>query len=232
MSKESMSKHSSSVFGKYPADCKFNGKKVLNLGCGFAKYSAPNVVNLDAFDVADPNVVWDLEHMPMPFKDETFDLILANHVLEHIHNWWECFEDCGRILKPGGIIEVWLPGNGGDSQMGFRDHVSYINQNSFWGTYGMYRNPANAWAAANNGSHAHRLKLISIRVSARAYWWMKIAPPALRDWMCEHLRNTIYEMGFIFKKLTSEQLATPPKLVAGGDADTLFGNNRKTEWVL
>lgn len=232
MSQKLMSKHSSSIHGKYAPTCNFNGRAVLNLGCGFAKFSARNVVNLDAYEVADPDVIWDLNKTPMPFEDKTFDLILANHILEHLHNWWDCFEDCARILKPRGKLEIWLPGVGSDSQMGFRDHVSIINQNSFWGTWGQYRNAANAWASVNNGNLAHSLKMTGIRVHAKPYWWMKIAPFGLRNWMCEHLRNVIYEMGFFFVKLTPEQMAIPPKLVDGGNADTLFGGARDVSGIL
>jgi SAM-dependent methyltransferase len=47
----------------------------------------------------------------LPFEDNTFDLIYASHILEHIP-WYkteEVLKDWVRILKPGGEIEVWVP---------------------------------------------------------------------------------------------------------------------------
>ena len=48
---------------------------------------------------------------PMPFRDDSFDLIYASHVLEHIP-WYQVEEtltEWVRILKPGGQLEVWVP---------------------------------------------------------------------------------------------------------------------------
>ena len=48
---------------------------------------------------------------PLPFQDDTFDLIYASHILEHIP--WYMTEDTlrkwVRVLKPGGVLEVWVP---------------------------------------------------------------------------------------------------------------------------
>jgi SAM-dependent methyltransferase len=48
---------------------------------------------------------------PLPFKDNAFDLIYASHVLEHIV-WYQteaALREWIRILKPGGVLEVWVP---------------------------------------------------------------------------------------------------------------------------
>ena len=48
---------------------------------------------------------------PLPFGDNTFDLIYASHILEHIpwYNTEEVLKEWVRILKPGGQLEVWVP---------------------------------------------------------------------------------------------------------------------------
>jgi len=38
----------------------------------------------------------------LPFKDDTFDVILCNHVLEHIPNDTKAMQELFRVMKPGG----------------------------------------------------------------------------------------------------------------------------------
>src|SRR5688500_11325557 len=121
----------SGVYNKYPPTHDFKGIRVLNLGCGFEQFKFPNVTNVDAYDICNPDLVWDLNVTPLPFEDETFDLIVGNHVLEHVPLWWNLFNDCSRMLKPNGSMEIWGPGDGQDGQLGYRDHVNIINRCSF-----------------------------------------------------------------------------------------------------
>jgi ubiquinone/menaquinone biosynthesis C-methylase UbiE len=143
---------------------------------------------------------------PLPFPDESFDFILANHILEHVPNWWHAFEECARLLKPGGTLEVWGPGMGSDSVLGFRDHINTINQCSFWGINDFSKNPNNAWAASNAKGPAAQLKLkqMAIRLYEKEHWWIRLAPAWLKTWMAHHLRNVIHEVGFEFVKVHSE----------------------------
>ena len=45
----------------------------------------------------------------LPFKDESFDFILCNHVLEHIPNDKKAMEELYRILRPGGTAILQIP---------------------------------------------------------------------------------------------------------------------------
>jgi len=193
------------IYQKYPPNSNFGGKRVLNVGCGYGQFRAKNVTNLDAYSVCNPNVVWDLSKTPLPFEDETFDLILANHVMEHVPNWWDCFQDFSRILKVGGRLDVFVPGGGSDSILGYRDHINTINSCSFAGTMGTYRNGSNAWAEENRRGAANRLKMMEKQTRTINKWWIEKAPTAVRKWMCEHLRNVVVEDGYIFKKITEAE---------------------------
>ena len=47
----------------------------------------------------------------LPFAENTFDVVYASHVLEHVP-WYssgEILREWVRILKPGGRLEVWVP---------------------------------------------------------------------------------------------------------------------------
>ncbi len=46
---------------------------------------------------------------PLPFADDSFDLIVSLDFLEHIHNDQECLLDLYRILKPGGRFILSTP---------------------------------------------------------------------------------------------------------------------------
>jgi SAM-dependent methyltransferase len=43
------------------------------------------------------------------YADESFDLLLMSHVIEHVHDPLRLLSECRRILKPGGLAVVWTP---------------------------------------------------------------------------------------------------------------------------
>ena len=77
----------------------------LNCGCG-AQY-LEGFVNLDGNTEVRADVYHDLESMPLPFEDGSFDLIYAAHILEHIHNLPMLKKEFNRITRfPAGIVVV------------------------------------------------------------------------------------------------------------------------------
>ncbi|WP_299111277.1 class I SAM-dependent methyltransferase [uncultured Winogradskyella sp.] len=45
----------------------------------------------------------------LPFKDNTYDVILCNHVLEHIPNDTKAMQELYRVMKPGGYGVFQIP---------------------------------------------------------------------------------------------------------------------------
>lgn len=84
-----------------------SGKK-LNLGCG--KDYRQGWVNLDAVISVHPDVVHDISK-PLPFKDQNFDFVLAQDILEHFtkEDVVLVIGEIARILKVGGQLEVRVP---------------------------------------------------------------------------------------------------------------------------
>lgn len=80
--------------------------KKLNLGCG--NKILENYINIDVVDYGG-NIIHDLNKIPYPFEDNTFDEILASHILEHLNNFNQVINELYRIAKPGGIIKVFAP---------------------------------------------------------------------------------------------------------------------------
>ena len=83
-----------------------SGTKKLNIGCGTD--IRLGWVNLDSADISGVDVVHDIEKLPLPFEDNTFDEILCQDVLEHVE-YIPVLQDLHRILKPDGEITIQVP---------------------------------------------------------------------------------------------------------------------------
>ena len=46
------------------------------------------------------------------FADDSFDAVLSNSVLEHDPRFWLTLTEMRRVLKPGGLIAIGVPGYG------------------------------------------------------------------------------------------------------------------------
>ena len=52
------------------------------------------------------------ESQHIPYPDNTFDIVLASDVLEHIYDTQTAFRELARVLKPGGTLIITVPYNG------------------------------------------------------------------------------------------------------------------------
>lgn len=73
---------------------------VINLGAGKQKISGAI-----PFDYPE----WDAENYLIPFGDEVVDQIHAYHFLEHISDPPRMLQECQRILKIGGHMNIIVP---------------------------------------------------------------------------------------------------------------------------
>lgn len=98
--------------------------KELLIGCGSTtekKIYIPgqnawnNLVTLDINADHNPDVVWDLTKLPLPFSDNEFSEIHAYEVLEHTGTqgdyrfFFKQFEEFHRVLSPGGKMFATVP---------------------------------------------------------------------------------------------------------------------------
>ncbi|MEJ2152051.1 MAG: class I SAM-dependent methyltransferase [Gemmatimonadota bacterium] len=51
----------------------------------------------------------DLERGPLPMSVDSFDVVIASHVLEHLENASAALEDWMRVLRPGGLLILGVP---------------------------------------------------------------------------------------------------------------------------
>lgn len=78
-----------------------DGKK-LNFGSGRREWKG--WTNIDIQEESE--VSWDLNKIPYPFEDNTFDYVFSNMVLEHLDCPDMALEELWRICKPG--AKIWI----------------------------------------------------------------------------------------------------------------------------
>ena len=79
----------------------------LNLGCG--RFKRDGFVNVDTVPECKPDVLHDLNDMPYPFADDQFQLVEADHVLEHLSDPFAAMRELHRIVEAGGTVRIRVP---------------------------------------------------------------------------------------------------------------------------
>jgi methionine biosynthesis protein MetW len=97
--------------------------KILEIGCGNGKFSKQigdkiggevYGIEISRKQAAEARrnginmVVGDIDQ-GLPFRDESFDLVISNQVIEHVNNTDNFVIECHRVLKNGGICIASTP---------------------------------------------------------------------------------------------------------------------------
>lgn len=95
---------------------------ILELGCGNGDnyriikslHSDIEFYGLDILppEKVDKNIIYqqnNLENALLPYPDESFDIILFIHVIEHLNNPIQLGKEINRVLKPHGLIYIETP---------------------------------------------------------------------------------------------------------------------------
>ena len=101
------------------------GRRVLDLGCGTGYGSdelASLALSVTALDIAPDALVTARSHYTrrnldfaaadgarLPFRDASFDLVVAFEVIEHLADWPGLLSEARRVLAPGGQLIVSTP---------------------------------------------------------------------------------------------------------------------------
>jgi SAM-dependent methyltransferase len=127
------------------------GRAELLIGCGASRVKQIGVggtaewsglVTLDMNDTHKPDVVHDLDNLPLPFPDNSFDEIHGYEVMEHVGRQgdWRFFfaqwSDFWRILKPSGFFcgssphhtSPWAWGDPGHTRVVTWESFSFLSQ--------------------------------------------------------------------------------------------------------
>jgi SAM-dependent methyltransferase len=187
---------------------KIDGARKLNLGSGWdIRPLGEGWVNLDGF-VRDPRIVsHDFTRFPFPFKDDSFDAILASHVLEHVpviyEEWngtrrdilFRLFEELHRILRPEGRLHILVPLGGTEEAL---THVGHCRQ-WFPKSFNYFGRPAGEEPAKYHGAdfrlarvHLNRRTVVApglLRVGRTKLGVLEHLSVRLPPWMARWLRG-------------------------------------------
>ena len=137
--------------------------KVLDVGCGIIKYGG--AVGIDRNPATRADVLCDLDRLPYPFRESSFDEIRAVHVIEHVSDVVRAIEEFHRLARPGGRIHIVTPHYTDFSSFCAPTHRWHLNSFSFryfgedHGGFGYYSKA--------------KLREISVRVKLLALWrWL------------------------------------------------------------
>lgn len=83
----------------------FNSHEFMGLE-GIRHY---NAVNVDRRWLLTTDYLQDLSQKRWGFDDNEFDIVIAQHVIEHVPDRIAFIAECLRIVKPGGLIIIETP---------------------------------------------------------------------------------------------------------------------------
>lgn len=100
----------------------------LNLGCG-NKY-LKGYINIDINKSVKADKYLDLNKFPYPLKDNFADGIVMDNVLEHLDDIVLVMREIHRILKPKGIVQIFLPYAKSDGAFQDPTHKHFFTEKS------------------------------------------------------------------------------------------------------
>jgi SAM-dependent methyltransferase len=114
------------------------GSDVLDVGCGRLKH--PGAIGLDALGNTDADIVHDLDTIPYPLSADSFDHVIARHVLEHVSAPLTVLAELHRVTRPGGIVTIVTPHFSSSTSWTDPTHRHHFTSRSF-----DYLTEAGAW---------------------------------------------------------------------------------------
>jgi len=103
--------------------------KILDVGCGTNK--TEGAVGLDNNPRTAADVIHDLGELPYPFPDNEFDLVVSNHVVEHVPDIMAFIGELHRVTRPGGRIKLITPHYTNPDWANDPTHRNHINSYTF-----------------------------------------------------------------------------------------------------
>lgn len=100
------------LYLKNETDFFTNQKKVLHFApeqCFLKRFRSLDNIDYTTTDLLSPIADVKADICNLPFEDNTYDIILCNHVLEHIPDDTKAMQELYRVMKPGGYGIFQIP---------------------------------------------------------------------------------------------------------------------------
>ena len=81
--------------------------RILDVGCGINKLAG--AIGIDRNPASRADVICDLDRIPYPFRDSSFDKLQAIHVIEHVSDVIRTMEEFHRLVGAGGEVFIVTP---------------------------------------------------------------------------------------------------------------------------
>lgn len=80
----------------------------INIGSGNSKIDG--FVTVDYDSSSNPDYCLDIENDYLPFDDNTVEVVVAHHILEHLgEGYFHCLQEIYRVCKHGALIDIRVP---------------------------------------------------------------------------------------------------------------------------
>lgn len=161
-------------------------KDLLDIGTGagvIASYFQRVARSVISVDVVDERIVQDFEFRQvgseaLPFEAERFDVVVSNHVIEHVDNQLEHLREIRRVLRDNGLCYLATP-------------------NRYWPLERHYRLPFLSWLPRSAGTAYVRLARCGVTYdvqplgSGRLHWLAEHAGLNINDISSDVARDVI-----------------------------------------
>lgn len=173
-----------------------NQERILDVGCGVNKLKG--AIGIDRNPRTKADVLCDLDHIPYPFRDNSFDRLQAVHVIEHVSDVIRAMEEFHRLVRPGGVIFLATPHYTDFSSFCDPTHRWHLNSFSF-----RYFGPDDAgygyYSTARLRERKVRVKLLALWRYLGFEFLVNTFPRFRRFWehyLCYMVRGKVMEFEF------------------------------------
>jgi predicted SAM-dependent methyltransferase len=149
-------------------------KKVLELGPGLSPLSTDkldkilgeknsyNIESIDYYTTNKPTYSHDIEKFPWPVKRNTYDIVYASHILEHVTDLVASIDEIYKILNKDGIAIILMPHGSCGYAWGHPTHKRVAASNTFdyFGDYPEKYNKTKGFKVMKKSLKYHRLSFV------------------------------------------------------------------------
>ena len=167
--------------------------RILDVGCGINKLAG--AIGIDRNPASRADVLVDVDRLPYPFRDGSFDKLQAIHVIEHVSDVIRTVEEWRRLVRAGGEVFIVTPHYTDFSS--FCDPTHRWHLNSFSLRYfGEDHAGFGYYSTARFHEISCRVRLLSVWRYLGFEWAVNVSPRFRRFWehyLCYMVRGKVIE---------------------------------------